>query len=522
MMGFKSPLLGLLALFLPAKGSYHMPALRGICTGNTGAGVGCGFDGTQTTAFGMSVAPKKAVLQLEWCPEHCYASCPPSYPIPYECEDCVYTDAHGGCFRAPSNVQATAAPNQGGCYETNVAGNTASYQKLIDKTQSHSSFFHSSSKTTKKFYSYYFQKNYSMALSYKYVLEHSVTVVPTFRNTYAPTREFRLAALLLPKEYDMASYRQFIDTFGTHYMSQAFMGGSVLLTNYFHSCFLNTYSNESVTKASSSSFFNIYNENSAHGWGSSINKTLWDTWSDIDLKLNGGNASAYGTLGVDNKMSPADVANWQSSLDATNMVPLTYTLAPVTDLLSSDWIDPSIAKNVNKALADYDAEVGVEMQQLQDYLVSKDNYTTPSWCKIPPDTPPSGGGGGGGGRRRRRRRKIRTGNTQNKRKMTSSLPGCPALPPVPPLESALTKVPSKRGLRAAESVRGAPASLSTPPTTYGPIPGLVSASGELGSLLDVGTIPWRANQKVPSVSGTTTGGRARVTPPSAPSMTSRR
>ena len=66
--------------------------------------------------------------------------------------------------------------------------------------------------------------------------------------------------------------------------------------------------------------------------------------------------------------------------DATNMVPLTYTLAPVTDLLSSDWIDPSIAKNVNKALADYDAEVGVEMQQLQDYLVSKDNYSASHGC----------------------------------------------------------------------------------------------------------------------------------------------
>jgi len=79
--------------------------------------------------------------------------------------------------------------------------------------------------------------------------------------------------------------------------------------------------------------------------------------------------------------------------------------------------------------------------------------------------------------------------------MTSSLPGCPALPPVPPLESALTKVPSKRGLRAAESVRGAPASLSTPPTTYGPIPGLVSASGELGSLFGRGYDPVASESK---------------------------
>jgi hypothetical protein len=357
-----------------------------------------------------------------------------------------------------------------------VADNTASYQKMNSKTQSHHSFFHSSSKTTKDFYSYNFEKNYSMALSYKYIVEHSVTVVPTPPIMAAPpTREFQLATLLLPKDYDKATYRQFIDTFGTHYMSQAFMGGSALLTNYFHSCFLGTYSMQSVTKASSSSFFGVFNSASGKGWGSSINKTLWNTWSDIDLKLNGGNGSAYGTLGLDNKMSESDVASWQSSLDSTNIVPLTYSLEPITAIMTSDWIDASIVDNVKKALDDYDADVGAEMQQLQDYLVSKDNYTTPSWCKVPtPPTPPSS---------RRRRRK--------KRKLATSLPGCPALPPVPPLDSSAYMNVPKRGLRAAVPAITAASTTSTDVTepTHGPIPGLVSASGELGSLFGRGYDP---------------------------------
>ena len=89
---------------------YVMPPVAGVCTGNAGVGVGCGFDGSKDTAFRLTVAPKKSVLDIPWCEEKCYATCPPTYPIPYECEDCVYQDAQGKCFRNPYNIQSTAAP----------------------------------------------------------------------------------------------------------------------------------------------------------------------------------------------------------------------------------------------------------------------------------------------------------------------------------------------------------------------------------------------------------------------------
>ena len=161
------------------------------------------------------------------------------------------------------------------------------------------------------------------------------------------------------------------------------MGGSALLTNYFHSCFLHTFKEKEVSKASSSSFFSIYHDNKASGWGSIIDKQKWDTWSEIDLKLSGGNASEYGTLGQDNIMGELNVASWQSTINAHTAVPLTYTLRPITEILTDDWIDPAIAKNVLQALKDYDAEITVEMKDLETSLVEKDKYKLPSWCKAP-------------------------------------------------------------------------------------------------------------------------------------------
>ncbi len=455
----------------PARAAYVMPPVAGVCTGDAGDGVGCGFDASRVVAFGLTVAPKKSVLAVPWCPEYCYAACPPTYPIPYECEDCVYQDAGSNCFRVPSNVQATAHPDQGGCYETKVADSVASYDEQFTKTTSHSSgffFHHTHSKSVKKVYQMFFEKNYSMALSYKYDIAHSVTLVPTPHGHPQPSREFKLAALLLPKRYqgNEAAYRDFIDVFGTHYMSQTYMGGSALLTNYFHSCFLHTFSMKAVSEASSSSFLGIYNDQHAKGWGSAIDKKLWDSYSQIDLKLNGGNASAYGPLGLGDSLDPFQVAWWQSSLSADKLVPLTYELRDITDVMGGGWIDDGIVQNLLQGLKAYDAEIGVQMQQLQNSLVEKDNYTKPDWCKAPkPPKAPKG-----------------FDETGSNRRKLDNLPGCPALPPVPP---------HRRQRRRARRLRGDAstdlAAADTPQVP--PIPGLLSAAGDLGSLFGRGYDP---------------------------------
>ena len=63
-----------------------MPAAAGLCSGDAGVGVGCSFDASRMTALGLTIAPKKAVLHMAWCPEACYATCPPS--LAPECSSC--------------------------------------------------------------------------------------------------------------------------------------------------------------------------------------------------------------------------------------------------------------------------------------------------------------------------------------------------------------------------------------------------------------------------------------------------
>ena len=453
-----------------------MLPLAGLCTGDAGVGVGCGFDASRMTAFGVTIAPKRSVLRVPWCPEHCYESCPPKYPIAYECDGCVYQDASGDCYRNAYNVQATASPTQGGCYETKVADNIEKWKKMTKKTSSSSSGFifrHSQSKTTKKFYSMFFRQNYSLALSFKYVISHSVTQAPS--SMYPePSKEFRMAALMLPTKFEgnEDEYEKFIDAFGTHYMSEAFMGGSALLTNYFHSCFLNTFQSKEVSRASSSSFAGIFSDNKASGWGSSIDKSKWDSWSQIDLKLNGGDAADFADLGTGDKLSKKQVAAWQSTIRGPKMVPLTYTIRPITDVLKGGWVDAAIIENVNQALSLYDARIGVEMRQLQESMVAKNEYKKPKWCK--PKKPPK--------ETMRAEREL----------PALDLPSCPALPP------AAEK--SARRLRGGEKALSVGNQNSANPALLPPIPGLLSASGDLGSLFARGFDPLQEKALAPVVS----------------------
>ena len=118
---------------------------------------------------------------------------------------------------------------------------------------------------------------------------------------------------------------------------------------------------------------------------------------------------------------------------------------------------------MGQALSDYDAEIGVQMQQLQNYLVSKDNYTKPKWCKDP--------GHYGGS-------EVAFG-TASALAASQDLPSCPALPPVPP-SRARSEAP-----QYDDDADTKPRS----PLPVPPVPGLLAAAGDLGSLFGRGYDP---------------------------------
>jgi hypothetical protein len=77
-----------------------------------------------------------------------------------------------------------------------------------------------------------------------------------------------------------------------------------------------------VSDASSSSFWFIYHSHSGSHWHSAVNQTDWEQWSDVQVKLSGGDVLGHGQLTMDNTLDADDVARWQTSIKQNKMVPL--------------------------------------------------------------------------------------------------------------------------------------------------------------------------------------------------------
>ena len=172
---------------------------------------------------------------------------------------------------------------------------------------------------------------------------------------------------------------------------------------------------------------------------------MWDSYSQIDVKLNGGAAAQFGVLDLNNTLDPAAVATWQATIDQSSMVPLTYTLRPITHVLKGGWLDDGIVDNIRSALEAYDALVGTEMQELQS-LVPKDHYKLPAWCKDPKATPTS--------------QRLRGSVTSQPVTNFDDLPGCPFAPaPAPAIPG--TNITAQHSARLVHATK-APQSAAEP------------------------------------------------------------
>jgi len=271
----------------------------------------------------------------------------------------------------------------------------------------------------------FYEKDDSMALMYEYYIFHSV-VLADLRPE--PTWEFKQAYELLPAQIatkqDQDAYQAFINDFGTHYMTQAYMGGMALATNYYHSCFLQQFQGQYVWEQTSRSFFGIFNDGSASGRGWNRTDTLFEQWSDIELKLLGGDAEKFGQIDANNTcVNITDIAAWKRTIRQSNnkMVPLAFSLAPITDLIA----DPVKRNLVNATILKYSNDVATKRQSLVDELIPKDPYIKPDWCKFSPKPPPA------------------SSETEPAPGMPQALPDCPALPGSAPAEFLRSKQTAK-------------------------------------------------------------------------------
>jgi len=382
-------------------------AVPGVCTGSTSAGVGCSYDVTKVDAFDLVVNPKRPVIQWAWCDPSCYER---AHWYDPDCEYCQYQlPTYNITYSVPSNVFVLPTTEAGGCFEQNTQETVDQYETLVGHTEGHSGWFHSWSKTTVNFYSMYYKYDASQALQYKFLIWHSL-VVPAFP-TPATTLPFKISVSGLPASYDNASYTAFLDEWGTHYMSSAQVGGSALMTQYFHSCFTQQYGGSYTSQQSSSSFFGIFGHHSDTAGGNNKTDGNFKQYSNTTIKLLGGAADKYGDLNWTNTMDAAQVQDWEDSIK-TNMVPLTFSFTPLHSLIA----DAAVASNVKRALVEYGADVATYTQSLVNHLIPQDPHFRPPWCKFDPHPPVmaamAAAAGGESG-------EIGVGD---------GLPGCPALP----------------------------------------------------------------------------------------------
>jgi hypothetical protein len=208
----------------------------GVCDGTGSVGVGCGYDATEVELYGMTINPKKPVLALPPCKAQCYQYPPPAADP--QCSYCVYSAPFSNThYRVPSNVFVENTPVSGGCFQFEEFQTYEAYDKWgISK---------SGMKT--KLVEKKLMRDDAASLAYKYLIWHSVQLVDMGA---APSYDFKTATTALPLQLagNEATYMEFVKDFGTHVMTQTYMGGLALVTTFFHECFYNYFSVETLVE----------------------------------------------------------------------------------------------------------------------------------------------------------------------------------------------------------------------------------------------------------------------------------
>lgn len=368
-----------------ASAEAALPAFQwvpGVCNGNGNVGVGCGYDATKLDINGLTINPKRPVINMRACALKCYLIPNNSDP---DCEYCTYANPFdpNRFYKVPDNVFVADTPASGGCFEVHTSSDMKTYDIDITQHREHSSGFiirHHSSKTQEDFYHMYYEKDDSQSLQSEFMEWFTVTLADLVPE---PTTEFKLAVNLLPLKYDPVKYRRFIDDFGTHYISQASLGGMVLSTTFFHSCFLEQYSGEFVSEQSSTSFIFIFNDGSSHGQGTNTTNKLFEQWSETTVKMVGGEAWRYLKLDKNNTLTPEEIAAWAQTILGPKMQPIQFKLEPILDLIAN----PTKKDNLNKTLQLYVDDVRTQNEDLEKLLIPADPYVKPDWCQFSPHPP---------------------------------------------------------------------------------------------------------------------------------------
>ena len=120
-----------------------------------------------------------------------------------------------------------------------------------------------------------------------------------------------------------------------------------------------------------------------HAKGDNKTIALYREYSQTVVKLVGGDAARHGIMTYDKEgnpvtMSVKDQDEWVKSVGGGNrLVPVDFTLVPITDLLGSSH--PKFG-HLNRSIAEYVGSVQQEMEDLVKTITPIDPWKTPDWC----------------------------------------------------------------------------------------------------------------------------------------------
>jgi len=345
--------------------------------GGVGDSVGCGIDASKIDAFSLTIDPKLPVLDMQWCPSSCYTSDDQYEPA---CDGCiaVLPGMPDTEFRVPTNVYVDSSTANINCHQEMICDTVENYQQMNGYIHSDSGFFSSSSTTSEQFFYESLQKNYSLSLQANFLLSYSVVILPP----YSSTPEFQIDVASLPATYagNEQAYQEFIDSYGTDFITGANMGGQLVANVFFESCFLATENEDYVSHSSSSSIFGIAGDSSGGQFSNTSASEQFKQWSDVSISLLGGNGSAYGVLGWNNTINPTQLEQWKASI-MSRPQPVKFSMQPITSLIT----DANIAANVKAALASYGASVNAANENLINTIMAGHPVPPqPSWCHMVP------------------------------------------------------------------------------------------------------------------------------------------
>ena len=246
-------------------------------------------------------------------------------------------------------------------------------------THSHHGWFHSSSTTTYDFAHHALIHNQSQSIQARFVSLYTLEVDPLPPPRMNPA--FVAAVKMLPdgrgngdEAVAGAAYESFFGEFGTDVLSSVSMGGRLQYQVWYDSCLEDTFGEDWVTHQKSSSFFGFFSHTKGHHSDKGSRNATWDTSSEQDAALEGGDTLKY------EPYTYGDLDAWVDTI-YESPVPLSFKSRSIASAVAD--VDPSTAKfeALEAARTTYLAAHFNKTVNAVNSLMPKNPAPPPSWCK---------------------------------------------------------------------------------------------------------------------------------------------